>query len=123
MKSTRLAGVIAMGLFAVLLPAAANAAEPLRDTAAVIDDYVAQGLGSNLALQIQSLEINRSQAALEAARARFLPELAIATRYSRNEGGREINLQLDTLLNPVYSTLNDLLAAQGRPAKIGRAHV
>ncbi len=24
--------------------------------------------------------------------------------------------RLDTLLNPVYSTLNDLLAAQGRPA-------
>jgi outer membrane protein len=116
MNSARLTGVRAFGLFAVLLSAAANAAEPLRDTAAVIDDYVAQGLGSNLALQIQSLEINRSQAALEAARARFLPELAFATRYSRNEGGREVNLQIDTLLNPVYSTLNDLLAAQGRPA-------
>ena len=115
MNPARLAG-LAAGLCAVLLAAAAQAAEPLRDTAAVIDDYVAQGLGSNLALQIQSLEVNRSQAALAAARARFLPELAFASRYSRNEGGREINLQLDTLLNPVYSTLNDLLAAQGRPA-------
>ena len=43
------------------------------------------------------------------------PTLALDARYSRAEGGREIELPLGTLLNPVYSTLNDLLAAQGQP--------
>jgi outer membrane protein len=102
-------------------PAAAQAPAPtaMRDTAAVIDDYVTIGLRANLSLQIQTLELERSQAALAAARARFFPELALAARYSRNDGGREIDLQLDRLLNPVYSTLNDLLVAQGRPAGFG----
>lgn len=90
-----------------------------RDTAAVIDDYVATGLRANLSLQIQSLDLERSQAALAAARARFYPELALAARYTRADGGRAIDLQLDRLLNPVYNTLNDLLVAQGRPAAFG----
>ncbi len=109
---------VSIWVLAFLLPVqfgATWAAEPLRDTAAAIDDYVAEGMRANLGLAIQSLEITRSQAALEAARARFLPELALSSRYSRNDGGREINLQLDTLLNPVYRSLNELLLAQGRP--------
>ena len=44
------------------------------------------------------------------------PEVSLQARYSRAEGGREFTIPLATTLNPVYSTLNDLLAAQGRPA-------
>jgi outer membrane protein len=75
----------------------------------VIDQYVQEGLQSNLALQTESLEVERSLAALAGARARFLPELSLNARYTRAEGGREFDVPLGTLLNPVYSTLNDLL--------------
>lgn len=80
----------------------------------VIDDYVREGLRSNLALRSESLEVERQLAALDQARARFLPTIAFEARYSRADGGRQIDFPVGTLLNPVYSTLNELLAAQGR---------
>jgi outer membrane protein len=94
--------------------AQAPAAEPGRPLAAVIDDYVRQGLTSNLSLQSQRLEVERSAAALDQARARYFPEAALAARYSRSEGGRTIELPLGDALNPAYQTLNDLLVQQGQ---------
>jgi len=80
----------------------------------VIDRYVEEGLRSNLALQSRSLEVERNLAALDAARARFLPAFALEARYTRADGGREIAIPVGTLLNPAYATLNELLAAQGQ---------
>ncbi|MBC8026724.1 MAG: TolC family protein, partial [Steroidobacteraceae bacterium] len=85
-----------------------------RSLAAVIDDYVREGLRSNLSLRAQSLEVERAAAGLDAARARYFPEAAFAARYSWSEGGRTIDLPLGDALNPAYQTLNDLLVAQGQ---------
>lgn len=95
----------------------AAAEEPPQALGAVIDRYVLESLQSNLALRSESLEVERNLASLDAARARFLPEVALGARYSRAEGGRQIDVPLGTLLNPVYSSLNQLLAAQGQPAQ------
>ena len=96
-------------------PAAAQdvPAQTGRPVAAVIDDYVREGLKSNLALQAQSLEVERSTAALAEARARYFPELALDARYTRAQGGRTIELPLGQALNPAYQTLNDLLIEHG----------
>jgi len=80
----------------------------------VVERYVAEGLRNNLALQTETLEVERAAQALAEARARFFPELSLEARYSRAEGGREINMPLGTILNPVYSTLNEMLEAQGQ---------
>jgi outer membrane protein len=88
--------------------------EPQRPLGKVIDEYVREGLQSNLALRAQSLEVERSAAALDEARARYFPEAALAARYTRAEGGRVIELPLGDALNPAYQTLNDLLVAQGQ---------
>ena len=88
--------------------------EPARPLAAVIDAYVREGLKSNLGLRAQSLEVERSEAALDEARARYFPEIGFAARYSRSEGGRTIDLPLGDALNPAYQTLNELLVAQGQ---------
>lgn len=93
-----------------------GAAQPL---AAVIEQLVRSGLASNLALQSATLEVERSQAALDAARGRFFPEAALVGRYTRAEGGREISLPLGAAFNPVYQTLNELLAADGKPPRFG----
>jgi len=85
-----------------------------RPLALVIDDYVREGLQSNLSLRAQSLEVERSVAALDEARARYFPEVGFEARYSRSEGGRVIELPLGQALNPAYQTLNDLLIAQGQ---------
>ncbi len=86
----------------------------------VVERYVAEGLRSNLSLQSESLEVERAAQALAAARARFFPEVSLQARYTRAEGGREFTIPLGTTLNPVYSTLNELLAAQGQPAPFPR---
>ena len=44
---------------------------------AVVERYVAEGLRSNLALQGESLEVERAAQALAAARARFFPEVSL----------------------------------------------
>src|SRR5262245_3591892 len=83
----------------------------------VVERYVAEGLRSNLSLQSETLEVERATQALAEARARFFPEVSLQARYTRAEGGREFSIPLGATLNPVYSTLNDLLAAQGQPAQ------
>src|SRR5688500_10432860 len=57
---------------------------PSRPLAAVIDGYVREGLQSNLSLRAQTLEVERSVAALDEARARYFPEAGFAARYSRS---------------------------------------
>lgn len=96
---------------------AAIAAAAARDAATVADEYVAIALDSNLALQGQRIEVERATAALAAARARFLPEVSLEARYTRAEGGREIEFPVGALLNPAYQTLNELLVAQGQPPR------
>src|SRR5690242_15823288 len=107
----------AAAMLAVVAPVAIQAQEtsaPGRPLAAVIDEYVREGLRSNLSLRAQSLEVERATAALDGARARYFPEAGFAARYTRAEGGRTIELPLGDALNPAYQTLNDLLVQQGQ---------
>ena len=104
-----------VGLTASLAAFAQGAREGEFET--VVERYVAEGLRSNLSLQSETLEVERAAQALAAARARFLPEVSLQGRYTRAEGGREFSIPIGTALNPVYSTLNELLAAQGQPAQ------
>jgi outer membrane protein len=129
-------GIVARGVaaiwitmaWAVAAASSVDAAVPpdagisdVQPVAQVIDEYVREALRSNLSLQSESLEVDRNIAALDAARAHFLPTIALEARYTRAEGGREINIPVGTLVSPIYSTLNQLLAAQGRPAALGSA--
>lgn len=100
----------------IALFAASALAQPAADFDTVIGNYVTEGLRSNLALQTEALEVEKAVQSLAAARARFFPELSLQARYTRAEGGREFTLPLGTALNPVYSTLNEMLAAQGQAA-------
>jgi outer membrane protein TolC len=91
-----------------------SVADAGRPLAAVIDEYVREGLDANLGLRAQSFEVERSAAALDEARARYFPEVGLDARYTRSQGGRTIELPLGAALNPAYQTLNDLLIAQGQ---------
>src|SRR5512145_1456495 len=73
---------------------------------AALNSYVREGLAGNLALQQQNFSYKESEQALRAARGLFLPSLTLSARYSDLRGNV---LDLGTLINPVYSTLNQLL--------------
>lgn len=87
------------------------------DFDSIVANYVAEGLRSNLALQSEHLEVEKAAEALAEARARFFPELSFEARYTRADGGRVIDIPIGSSLNPVYSTLNEMLVAQGQPAR------
>jgi outer membrane protein TolC len=92
----------------------AQAESPTRAFETVAREQGSIALGANLALQSQDMAVEETLAALDAARARYFPEFALNARYTRAEGGRQINFPIGALLNPAYQTLNQLLAAQGQ---------
>jgi outer membrane protein len=104
--------VVAIGSMCLAATLVARAA-PAQEFDVIVERYVADALRSNLALQSQTLEVDKATEALAAARARFFPEVALQARYSRSDGGREFTIPVGTALNPVYATLNELLIAQG----------
>ncbi|MFQ5627657.1 MAG: TolC family protein [bacterium] len=81
----------------------------------ILDQYIREGLRNNLALQQQQLSLQKSLQALKEARGLFLPSLNLEARYSRAGGGRLIEFPVGDIVNPIYATLNGLLAAQGQP--------
>ena len=83
---------------------------------AILDGYIKYGLDHNLALKQKTFSLQQSMAALKEARGMFLPSVSIEARYSRAGGGRIIEFPVGDFMNPVYSTLNELLATVGQPA-------
>ena len=77
-----------------LLFASNSEAQPAGEFDALVEQYVAEGLRSNLALRSETLEVEKAAAALAEARARFFPELSLQARYTQAEGGREFTLPL-----------------------------
>ena len=85
-----------------------------------LDQLVDEALHANLELLASSLTVQQRLAALEQARARYLPVIDFAARYSLADGGRTIDIPAGDLVNPIYATLEQLLAAQGTPTQLPR---
>ncbi len=101
-----------MGMLAAgMLQAAPWPARP-----AAVEQLVAEAFAGNLALRGEALGVEQALEQLRQAEGRWQPRLDLVARFSRAEGGRTIDIPIGDLLNPVYSSLNDMLAAQGRPA-------
>lgn len=98
-------------------PVAAPAPVLLEDG---LRQLVDEALFANLELRASGLSVQQRLAALEQARARYLPAIDFAARYSVADGGRTIDIPVGDLLNPVYATLEQLLAAQGQAAQFPR---
>lgn len=77
----------------------------------VLEDYLRQGIESNLQLKQEQLQYERSMEYLHQARALFLPNIAANASYTVANGGRKIQFPIGDLLNNVYSTLNQLTAS------------
>ncbi|MBN2089944.1 TolC family protein [candidate division KSB1 bacterium] len=83
----------------------------------LLENYIQEGLKNNLALKQQAFSFQKSMKALQQARGMFLPSFGIEARYSRAGGGRMIEMPIGDLVNPVYQTLNQILAMTGQPAR------
>lgn len=81
----------------------------------VLEEYINTGLRSNLALQQQNLDLQRSLEAVREARGLFYPAVQFNATYTRATGGRTINIPVGDLLNPVYATLNQITQTNAFP--------
>jgi outer membrane protein len=94
-----------------------SALVPLEDG---LRQLVDEALYANLELRASSLTVRQRIAALDQARARYLPAIDFAARYTLADGGRTIDIPVGDLVNPIYATLEQVLAAQGTPAQLPR---
>jgi len=75
--------------------------------------YVEMSWANNAHLQSIHFDLAKAEAALQEARASYLPTVAFGTQYTLASGGRSIDFPIGDLLNPVYSSLNELTGTQG----------
>jgi outer membrane protein len=80
----------------------------------ILDLYIKQGLENNLALQQKQLNLEKSIQALKEANGLFYPTIELNAQYTLAEGGRSESLPVGDMLNPVYSTLNQILQSMGQ---------
>jgi outer membrane protein len=85
-----------------------------------LEQVVGEALTANLELRAGVASVQQRFAALDQARARYLPVVDFRARYSVADGGRSIEFPVGDLLNPAYSTLDDLLASNGQPQRFPR---
>ncbi len=82
---------------------------------AVIDRYIDTAYGNNLVIREKRVELEKGLLAIKEAQSLFLPTTWFETQYTLAQGGRSINIPIGDLLNPVYSTLNQLTSSNRFP--------
>jgi outer membrane protein len=103
-----------MGL-SLLAAAPARAQAPPGSVEEAVDGLVADALQANLELDGAGATVAQRLAALDQARALYLPSLDLSARYSRGSGGRTIDFPVGDLLNPVYASLNQITGTSQFP--------
>jgi outer membrane protein TolC len=84
----------------------------------VLEEYVEEGLESNLALKQREFSLEQSRAALREARGLFFPSVDINARYSRAGGGRTFVFPVGDMVNPIHDALNQLIGSEQFPTDV-----
>jgi len=87
----------------------------VRGQETVLEKYLSEGLQQNLVLKQKNVSLDKALLALQTAKSMYQPTVAIQASYSTASGGRNIQLPLGDLMNPVYATLNQLTNSQQFP--------
>ena len=81
----------------------------------ILENYISEGLKNNLQLQREQLNVDRSFSVLNQSRSLFFPQVSANSSYTLASGGRTITIPVGDLMNPVYSTLNQLTGTNNFP--------
>ncbi len=81
----------------------------------VLEQYIRLALDSNLVVKQKKTSLEKSLLALKEAKGYFLPSVSLGGQYTLAKGGRYIDIPVGDLLNPVYSTLNQLTGTNAFP--------
>lgn len=94
----------------IAAPTRANA----QDARTLLDGYVAEALGANLAIAQQNAALRRANAGVREASGRFLPTVGVNARYSEFSGV----VNIGDFINPAYAALNQLIGQERFPTDI-----
>jgi len=81
----------------------------------ILDAYIEEGLAKNAGLKQEVFKLEKNMLALKEARSMYLPNISFMTDYFLAGGGRTVDFPAGDLLNPVYSTLNQLTGSNSFP--------
>jgi outer membrane protein TolC len=73
-----------------------------------LEGYINNGLQNNETIKQQVFQLEKNLYALKEAKALFMPSVSFNSTYTLADGGRTIDFPVGDLLNPVYSSLNQL---------------
>jgi outer membrane protein len=73
-----------------------------------LEGYITEGLKNNMVLQQKAISLDKALLTLKIANGMFAPSIGVQGSYTHGEGGRNISIPVGDMLNPVYSTLNQL---------------
>ena len=116
-KVRALQRVMISAALAASLSLAAKASPPApASVKEAVASLVADALSANLEFEGAGAAVAQRVAALDQARAQYLPALDLSARYTRANGGRAIDIPVGDLLNPVYAALNQIAGNAHFPA-------
>src|SRR4051812_44002318 len=81
----------------------------------ILDNYINDGLRNNITLKQRNISLEKAMVSLKIANSYFAPSIGIQGNYTSGMGGRSIAIPVGDLLNPVYTTLNQLTASDKFP--------
>lgn len=81
-----------------------------------LDGYIETGLKNNEVIKQHNFDINKSIWALKEAHSLFYPTVSLNANYTKADGGRTIDIPIGDMLNPVYSTLNQITNSNAFPS-------
>lgn len=81
----------------------------------ILEDYIQSAFSQNQGLKQQNFQLDKSLYALQEAKSLFYPQVGLTGNYTKAGGGRTIDIPIGDMLNPVYSTLNQLTSSQKFP--------
>ena len=82
----------------------------------ILNEYIREGIQKNQTLKQQGFQLQKALFALDEAKTLYSPTVNLNTTYSTAAGGRSISFPLGDIVNPIYSTLNQLTKSQSFPA-------
>lgn len=80
-----------------------------------LDRYIKIGLENNEVIKQKNFDISKSLFALQEAKSMFYPSVGLIANYTIADGGRTIDIPIGDMLNPVYSTLNQITNSNAFP--------
>lgn len=80
-----------------------------------LESYIQTGLKNNEVIRQHNFDINKSMYALKEAQALFYPTVSLNGSYTKADGGRTIDIPIGDMLNPVYTTLNQITNSNAFP--------